>query len=251
MPLFKLADVKRLRDETPRRRRFVESPDKLNDDGSFTLSFKFDSVAECFESETGLGTMGGPYGPWAKFTDEKEIHKAKAWKSKRDKLVFLRDNLDFSLALDLNFASEGEYTDLGLAEHNAKQSEHPPSIRTLCSAMGKAINELPPYQAANAICAVPPSPGKKWDLPTEMAARIAADCGKENLSTAIKFVKKKESVKALSLDEKWTSLEAAGLQVDSKRVKGKTVILLDDKYQSGTTRNCTRPGRRACWDFTV
>ena len=41
-------------------------------------------------------------------------------------------------------------------------------------------------------------------------------------------------MKALSLDKKWKALEAASLQV-GKQVNRKKVILIDDKYQSGTT----------------
>lgn len=235
MPPFKFADVKRLRDETPKRRRFVESPDNLNDDGSFSLGFKFDYVAELFEQETGLKTRGGPYGPWVNLRAEKDIAKAKEWKSKRNNMVFLRDNLDSSIALDLNLASEGEYTSLGHAEHKAKQDEDKSSIKQLSRALSGAIEELPSYRSADVICAVPPNPGKSWDLPAEIAQRIAGGCGKENLSGAVRFSKKKESVKELSLDEKWEALEGADLKVDPKKFKGKTVILVDDKYQSGTT----------------
>lgn len=145
------------------------------------------------------------------------------------------DNLDYSMALDLNLAAEGQYTDIGLAENRAKASRDEEYVRTLCAGLSKAIAQLPPYQAASAVCAVPPSPEKDWDLPTEIAKRISVVCGKENLSNAVKFAKKKDSVKALSLSEKWTSLEAVGLVVDPKAVESKTIILIDDKYQSGTT----------------
>src|SRR5579862_1202969 len=195
MPPFKFADVKRLRDATPKRRRFIESSDDLNADGSFSLSFRFASVARLFERETGLTTRDGPYGPWAKFTGEKEIAEAKKWKSKRDQTVFLHDNLDYSIALDLNLAGEGEYTELGLAEHRAKQDRDKASVKALSRAMSDAIDDLPPYRKADVVCAVPPSPGKSWDLPTEIAKRIATRCGKDDESNAVKFTKKKDSVK--------------------------------------------------------
>lgn len=38
----------------------------------------------------------------------------------------------------------------------------------------------------------------------------------------------------MALDEKWKALENASLKA-SEKFKGKKVILLDDKYQSGTT----------------
>ena len=72
MPPFKLTDVKRLRDQKPKRRRFVESTDNLNPDKSFTLSLKFESVADLFRKETGLQTLNGPFGPWARFTSDQE-----------------------------------------------------------------------------------------------------------------------------------------------------------------------------------
>ena len=42
-------------------------------------------------------------------------------------------------------------------------------------------------------------------------------------------------MKALPLAEKWAALEAAGLKGERQVVAGRRVILLDDKYQSGTT----------------
>jgi predicted amidophosphoribosyltransferase len=212
----------------------VESPDVLNGDGSYSLSFKFDAVARLFQEETGLDTRGGRFGPWCSFKDEKQIEIARDWKARRNNLVFLRDNLDLSVALDLNFASDGEYTPLGLAEHRAKQRNDEAAVETLCSALLVQIHDLSPFRAADAICAVPPAPSKSWDLPTELVTRIAPACGKDNLSGAAKFTKEKESIKAISLEEKWKALESADLCVDSA-IKGRKVILIDDKYQSGTT----------------
>lgn len=235
MPPFTFADVERMRGESPRRRQFAESSSDLNPNGSFTLGFKFRFVAELFEHETDLRTRTGPYGPWANFTDTDEIQLAREWKSRRDRLVFLHDNLDYSIALDFNFAAEGEYTPLGLAEHRAKEEQHAASLDVLCGALLAAIGDLPAYQAANALCAVPPSQGKTWDLPTEIVKRIAPVCGKQDLSNAVAFTNKKQSLKALSLEDKWASLEASGFQADPKSVKEATIILIDDKYQSGTT----------------
>lgn len=234
MPPFKLADVERLRQLQPKRRRFDESTDALNGDGSFSLSFRFETVARLFQKETGLATRNGIHGPWGLYQDQKDIDVAQDWKKRRGKLIFLRDNLDFSMALDFNFLKEGEYTELGSAEHYAKQQSNERAIEYLAAQTAGALKDLPPYLVADALCAVPPCPSKSWDLPTEIVRRIAADCGKDNLSDRIAFKRKKESVKALSLAEKWKALEAAECQADPV-VKGKTIVLIDDKYQSGTT----------------
>jgi len=45
----------------------------------------------------------------------------------------------------------------------------------------------------------------------------------------------KASVKEVALDEKWAAWESADLQVTSLDLAEKKIILIDDKYQSGTT----------------
>lgn len=146
----------------------------------------------------------------------------------------MRDNLDCSVAIDFNLASPGIYTKLGQAEHDAKASRKFTAIKELTSASAGTIEKVLFYRECDAICPVPPAPGKDWDLPTELAKYLATKTGKENLSPSAKFSKQKESVKSLSLDDKWKALENAGLRVGPD-FKGKKVILLDDKYQSGTT----------------
>jgi hypothetical protein len=110
------------------------------------------------------------------------------------------------VAIDFNLASAGCYTDMGQAEHDAKTSHNKAAIGTLVSACVDAISLLLPYREADAICAVPPSPDKDWDLPTTLAGRIGGKCGKISLSDAVEFAKKKKSLKALSLADKWSAL---------------------------------------------
>jgi predicted amidophosphoribosyltransferase len=81
---------------------------------------------------------------------------------------------------------------------------------------------------------VPPSAGKVWDLPEEIAKQVAKKSQKEDISPLVRFRKAKQSVKNLTLCEKWAALESAQLIV-SASVKGRRIILIDDKYQSGTT----------------
>jgi predicted amidophosphoribosyltransferase len=131
-------------------------------------------------------------------------------------------------------ASPGVYTELGQAEHDAKSSQDEDAIEKLSSSCVETINNIPFYSGCTLVCAVPPSPEKTWDLPTELAERIASNGGKMDVSSEIKFKKKKESVKTLSLEDKWKALEAADLGVSNK-VNGRNIILVDDKYQSGTT----------------
>lgn len=167
-------------------------------------------------------------------TDPEQISAALAWQERHESHIFLRDNLVSSVALDFNLAEAGVYTSLGQAEHNAKSSRDADAIDKLSNACIAAINGVSFYHDCTAVCAVPPSPEKDWDLPTEIVKRVASKTGKQNISDEIAFSKKKESVKSLLLKDKWQALDDAKLGI-SEKVKGKRIILIDDKYQSGTT----------------
>jgi hypothetical protein len=121
--------------------------------------------------ETGIRTRDGRWGPYCYLNDQAEIEKALKWQEARKDLVFLRDNLSFSVAAGINLESAGVYTALGRAEHEAKLNRDKAAIKVLADACAAAIKALQPYREATAICAVPLSPDKDWDLPTEIAAR--------------------------------------------------------------------------------
>jgi hypothetical protein len=149
------------------------------------------------------------------------------WQERYKTYIFLRDSLDLSAALDYNFQSRGVYTDLGLAEYNAKNAHHRPSVNALATACIRAIAVITAYKECDAICAVPPSPDKDWDLPTEIVKIVSEKTGKPDISTCIVFRAVKKNIKATSLQEKWAALEAADLVAD-RRVGGKKIMLLVD-----------------------
>lgn len=236
MPGFDLEDVEKVRAMSPKRFRFSDNAAVRNHEarGHYVVGLKFPSLSRLFELETGISTLNGPYGPYKFLTDPDQIEAALAWQEKYRTLIFLRDNLDCSVALDLNLAAAAVYTELGQAEHDAKTSKDAVAIAKLCSQSASAIKRLSSYTDCDVVCAVPPSPDKEWDLPTEIAKRVSGIVGKADMSTQVKFKNKKQSVKTLALADKWKALKAADLAV-STNVNGKRVILLDDKYQSGTT----------------
>jgi len=202
--------------------------------GRYIVSPKFDTVRRLFEAETEIELRDGPYGPFCYLSDEDEIETALEWQDEFEDLIFLRDNLDFSIAVDFNFASAGVYTEVGQAEHDAKTSRSANAIRTLSSKCIQTIRRVPFYSDSSMICAVPPSPNKEWDLPTEIVGRIAEKTGQTDISDRVVFTQEKESVKSLTLAQKWAALQAGGLEVQ-RNVKGRKIVLVDDKYQSGTT----------------
>lgn len=229
-----LQDVEAMRDVSPKRRRFSDHPVVYErTDGRFIVSTHFSSIDRLFEEETSIETIGGPYGPY-RYLDDDQFLEALDWQSRRENLIFLRDMLDCSVALDFNLAEAGRYTELGLAEHNAKETRDAAALKLLSDRCSKVAMDLSLYKNSEVICAVPPSPGKDWDLPTQIVAQVAKQTGLNDISSSVAFKKPKKSVKTLSLADKWGALEDGSLCL-TKDVKGKKVILLDDKYQSGTT----------------
>jgi predicted amidophosphoribosyltransferase len=238
-PRISLSDIEHLREVSPKRRRFSDNPVVYQRrDGRYIASTLFPSINRLFVDETGLSTKEGPYGPFRFLDGSKEIDPAMRWQQERSDLIFLRDMLNCSVALDFNLRAAAEYTNLGSAEHAAKQGRIMKAVEFLCGRCANAIATLSVYRHCDVLCAMPPSPDKKWDLPTEIAALVSTRIGIPNVSDQVRFTKTKKSIKALTLDEKWHALEEGQLIVGSG-IRGKRIALIDDKYQSGTTAQFT------------
>jgi hypothetical protein len=223
-----------LRTKKPMRRRFRDKPVvrvKENGQGIFAPPFP-ETIVPLFQAETGLEMHHGPYGPY-RFLSDAELPQALVWQEKRSHLIFLRDLLDMSLALDFNLAEVGKYTELGQTEHDAKEGSQA-AIRDLVGALATAISDLAMYKDADSVCAIPPSPNKAFDLPTRLVDMLGKVVGKPNISSHVSLTKPKPPLKALSLADRWAALDRAGISVGSD-VGGRRIILVDDKYQSGTT----------------
>ena len=241
-PNITVQAIEQIRRLNPKRCRFsdLSAISKLKDE-TCSISFKFASVDRLFRHDTEIMTINGPYSHYLKLIDRRLIERALKWHDRHKRFIFLRDLLDCSVALDLNFQERGRYTELGLAEFNAKDARHAPSIELLAKACVRAISEISFYKESDVICAVPPSPEKEWDLPREIARLVSERIKRPDISAVVKFRRIKRSIKATSLAEKWDTLSSAGLQVDES-LNGLKIILLDDKYQSGTTAQFVASG---------
>lgn len=230
-------DVAAFHEVAPRRRQIREALlVRTRADGTVVFSAPFhDSIVPIFSGETGLHPISGNGSSYHLYLkDEDDADLAEDWQVRRRDLVFLRDRLDLSIALDVNQTRPGEYTNIGRLEHDAKARLVPNAIAALAVRMARAVNELPGYRNANLICPVPPSPGKQFDLPTRLVRLMTPEIEAESMSSDFRFARAKRSIKGTSLADKWAALEAADLQV-SRDLTGLSVVLVDDKYQSGTT----------------
>lgn len=183
------------------------------------------------------------YGPehnnyYAYLNSDEELAAAKQWEAAQGSRIFLRDCLTCSIALDTNFFDNEklEYTEIGQLEHNAKVNKDDEAVEVLVAHMVEAIRSLPPYLEASCVAAVPPRPGKEYDLPSILAARIADELELDDITDFFVFKGEKGQVKKEAVEDKWEVWEGAGLVLDID-LADSTVILIDDKYQSGVTAN--------------
>jgi hypothetical protein len=209
--------------------------------GGFNVPF-WETIGRSFEVGTELKlfrsqNFDGHYGRLVR--DEAEFQRIEAWVKRQGSRVFLRDCLDMSLALGLNLAGgEGGpdgHTHLGALEARAKQAPDEAAIAELVTAFTDTIRDLPGYRKAKLIAAVPPRPGKTYDLPSVLAARVAAALALTDVTARFQFAQPKGTVKEARVEDRWHAWEQSGLTFSPALSGRPGVIVIDDKYQSGTS----------------
>jgi len=201
------------------------------------------SAAALFTADTAIRLEAAEGQYKRKLRSRGEVAAAVAWQAHRFQHVYLCDDLDSSIALDDLFRGRhGSYTPIGRLESFAKAAQHPQARDTLAALLAQFIRSSPLY-AGCAICAVPASPEKCFDLPRELAALVAAELRIRDFTRSLHVRDKKQPLKTLAFGDKLAALEAARLDVET--LAPQPVILIDDKYQSGTTANWIGAGLRA------
>lgn len=207
--------------------------------GSIAFPFS-ETIKALFETDMGirLGFSQKYENYWHSIQNEDEFQNITEWIRLQGSRIFLRSTLDLCIALDCNHVSDSDsnYTELGQLEHDAKKYRDASAVESLSLRCVEAIRSLPFYRDAPLIAAVPPMCNKTFHLPVQIADFVATALGKENLTPHFVCAKPKEkSLKRASIEEKWGILEATGLELKHKIPDDTDVILIDDKYQSGTT----------------
>lgn len=238
-------DVLRLAEVEPRRISFAytltDQPKRKSgykgSVGTFSVPFRA-SVGDIFERDTDLHLSDkAQLGGYSRYIEsESEFAQIRDWVKRQGTRIFLRDCLDLSIALDQNRPKPGaEYSTLGRLEHRAKRQGDSHAIRNLVTAYCEAIADLPLYRDCGIIAAVPAPPNKRLDLPTTLARRIAKDLGIEDITDRFSFSGPKQAIKEAAASEKWDRWDACGLSFDPPLEGSPSIILIDDKYQSGVT----------------
>lgn len=235
--------VKELHEERPRRICFATShKESLKYDpgkswvGKISVPF-YDSVCPIFHEMTGLKLFKNKNFPsrWRSIYDDEEFEEIKKWVAKQGRRVFLRDTLALSIALSEHNREDGGRSEIGEWFYRAKYRHDSAAIESLIKAATEAVTQLPFYKDVDAVVAIPPSSDKDFDLPSIVAGRIAKEIGAEHLTSRLSWTKSKPSLKNVSFDKKWDALDAACLHIADDELHRKTVLLVDDMYQSGMT----------------
>lgn len=204
--------------------------------GAFSVPF-FETIGQIFQSDTSYELFQSKQyaGYWRSIQSETEFEEIQGWVRGQGTRHFLRDCLDLSMALDQNLVDNesGMHTQLGLWESLAKGQHHETAISRLVDCFVSAIRELPYYRGADLIAAVPPRPGKTYDLPSTLASRISGALNVIDITPRFSFSGQKGTVKTLSFEAKWLAWEQAGLAFSPQLENRPSIILIDDKYQSG------------------
>lgn len=150
--------------------------------GRFSLPFR-DTVGPLFEADTGLDLFNSKFGGcWRSINTDDEFDNIQEWVSSQNSRVFIRNCLPLCLALDFNLQSEGEYTEIGNLEDQAKSHQEESAISELVDICCATISSLPFYRDARFIAAVPPRPGKGYDLPSVIVDRVCSELGLHDLT---------------------------------------------------------------------
>ncbi|MDL2224068.1 phosphoribosyltransferase [Bacteroidales bacterium OttesenSCG-928-M06] len=202
--------------------------------GKINLPFK-DTINPILKSETDCILFDSQFDDkcYRTIKSEEEYEKLENFVAKYREIVFLRDNLELSLALSANYASDNvNRTEIGELEYQAKHNDDEDSKDELIEVCNNWLNQLPYLNQADYICAMPSSNNNS--LPQRIVEGISG-FDFENISEHVFWTSKTRSVKdAATIDEKLAILDESGLTISGDLdLGGKTVLLFDDLYMSG------------------
>lgn len=78
--------------------------------------------------------------------------------------------------------------------------------------------------------------GKSFDLPTFLADKLGHQINLPSLREAVQSIKPREQAKNLPVEKKINSL-VRSIKVDAELVRNKSILIVDDLYQSGISMN--------------
>lgn len=207
------------------------------EDGEDMITVPFgDSIDMLLKEQTGVSLRKANSGKYYQKLSGEECEKVKAFVAENSDVVFLRDLLDVSVALSLNFEDDCEtHTPIGELEGNAKYDNSEEDKEKLAAEVDAFIGRNALYANADCVCAVPPTSDEEDNLPNNIVGRLTKFNG-TNISNNVRWTSKSVSLKNADGADKLEMLKHSGFEIDEGTdLKGKTVVLVDDLYMSGIT----------------
>ncbi len=176
--------------------------------------------------------------------DKKSVERAKAWIASVADYVAIRDCLSASFALDYRMEDgdpQKSKTIVGELCRKAKPyaglTYDPAAAKELAESCVEFLAKVDCYDSVDCVVAMPPSrPDKPFDLPYYLAVEVASKLGKDALVDAVRTTTVRGQLKAASVDAKLNQLKGT-IQINANAFKDKSVLVIDDLYQSGTSVN--------------
>lgn len=236
-----------IEDENPKRIHFAtyhrnalrRVEGKGNVVGRLVLPFNepFDCIArKSLSMDSFLFASKFGSGYYRQIFSENEFLQVEGFIEQVKDLVFLRDTLDLSVALSMHETEPGIRTALGEHEFKVKYRADSTDVsvdkEALAVEMQRRLEDLPYFKFADYICAVPSSKPFMKEIIGSLNGfnfvDISNQIGWENKSGSLKDV--------TTAEEKLDMIQAWGLWFEEDMdLNGKTVLLVDDMYQSGVT----------------
>ena len=162
--------------------------------------------------------------------------------------LFIQDDLTETFALDYHTESSpnGGFrrTAVGELVYAAKpyrrqvSASHRQAAMQLSAKLSQFVQRHPTYIRADLVMAVPPASGKTYDLPTQLAHQICVLTGMTDGCKLIEKVRATQPMKdCVTIPQKIENVRGAFQVGDADLTRGRSVILLDDIYQTGFTMN--------------
>ena len=145
-----------------------------------------------------------------------------------------QDDWDEAYALDFNFqtgVSPLTYTEFGSLEHKAKEQQDGAAVSRLAGRLAEVIRRHPTLSRVEIIAPMPPRPSKGFHLPVAVARGIGATLA---FPVGLNLTKKEHpKLRSLPMEKKVAALAGGFFLGDS--VEGKSILIVDDLYQSGAS----------------
>lgn len=169
-------------------------------------------------------------GGYRFFKKQDEYEKFRDSINQYKDLVFLRDCLDLSISLSMHESEPGVRTELGEAEYQVKYNQDDDkNMDMLVRSMQHWLEVLPYFKLADYVCCIPSSRPFMHTIVSRLNGFQF-----EDISNDVLWKNKNDEIKGKTTEEKINLLNQFDLQINHS-VEGKTILLLDDMYQSGLT----------------